>query len=129
MAYNPSIYNPYGQPQPYSWSQPTWAAPQPSATQPVNGLVKVTGLDGAKAYQMPPNSSMPLFDENEDVMYVKTTDGAGFPTVRAFSFKPMEQEQQKAVDYVSREDFDELVKRVDGLTPKTRTRKAAADAE
>lgn len=29
--------------------------------QPVHGFVYVSGLDGANAYQMPPNSEMPQF--------------------------------------------------------------------
>lgn len=27
---------------------------------------------------MPPNSVVPLFDADNDIMYVKSTDGAGF---------------------------------------------------
>lgn len=40
-------------------------------------LIRVTGMDGAKAYQMPPNSVVPLFDADNDIMYVKSTDGDG----------------------------------------------------
>ena len=67
-------------------------------------------MDGAKAYQMPPNSSVALFDEGEDIFYVKTTDGAGFPTVRAFAFTPIEinQPAKPQGEYVTREEFEEL---------------------
>ena len=109
MAYNPSLYNPYGQPQPYSWSQPTWQ-------QPINGLVSVTGMEGAKAYQLPPNSSMPLFDQDNDVLYLKTTDSAGYPTIKAFAFRPIEQEQEPhQADYVPRSEFDALVAKVNEI--------------
>lgn len=47
-------------------------------------------MDGAKAYQMLPNSVVPLFDADNNIMYVKSTDGAGFPTIRAFAFQPVE---------------------------------------
>ena len=132
MAYNPSLYNPYGQPQPYSWRQPTWTAPQPSVTQPVNGLVSVTGIEGAKAYQLPPNSSMPLFDSNEDLLYVKTTDAGGFPTVKAFRFEaidaPAVASEEQA--YATKADLEALAARVEALSaPRTRTRKAAPDDE
>lgn len=30
------------------------------------GLVRVTGIDGARAYQMRPNSTVALFDANND---------------------------------------------------------------
>lgn len=49
-------------------------------------LIRVKGLDGAKAYQMPANSTSPLFDIDQDILYIKTTDGAGFPTIRTFEF-------------------------------------------
>lgn len=70
-------------------------------------LIRVTGFDGAKAYQMPPNSNAALFDNNEDIFYVKTTDGAGFPTIRAFRFTPMEMTQQ-ANEFVTRDEFEKL---------------------
>ena len=76
---------------------------------PVNGLIRVTGLDGAKAYQMPPNSAVALFDAGQDVFYVKTTDGAGFPTIRAFAFSPVHEQVAAApADYVTRAEFNEL---------------------
>ena len=51
--------------------------------QAIHGFVYVTGIEGAKAYQMPPNSEMPLFDSTCDGrMFIKTTDGAGFPTIK-----------------------------------------------
>lgn len=59
-------------------------------------LIRVTGMDGAKAYQMPPNSVVPLFDADNDIMYVKSTDGAGFPTIRAFAFQPIENPTPQA---------------------------------
>lgn len=132
MAYNPSLYNPYGQPQPYSWSQPTWTAPQPSATQPVNGLVSVTGMEGAKAYQLPPNSSMPLFDQDNDVLYLKTTDSAGYPTIKAFRFEPMDAPAAVFEEsaYATKADLEALAEKVEALSaPKTRTRKEAPDDE
>lgn len=78
--------------------------------QQAQNLIRVTGVEGAKAYQMPPNSSAALFDEGEDIFYVKTTDGAGFPTVRAFAFTPIEinQPAKPQGDYVTRAEFEEL---------------------
>lgn len=77
--------------------------------QPRDGLIRVTGMDGARAYQMPPNSAVALFDGGQDVFYVKTTDGAGFPTIRAYSFQPMEQVQAMgANEYVTRAEFEQL---------------------
>ena len=82
--------------------------------QPVNNLIRVTGIDGAKAYQMPANSSVALFDNNNDYMYVKTTDGAGFPTIRTFKFEEIQPNQIGNItednDYISREEFEQFKK-------------------
>ena len=134
MAYNPSLYMPQPMTAPMVSPsvQPNWYyQPTQATVQPINGLVSVTGIEGAKAYQLPPNSSMPLFDKDDDVLYVKTTDAAGYPTVRAFRFSPMEQIEAKvvSVESVTREEFDELAAKVAALAPKPRTRKAANDGE
>ena len=126
MAYNPNLYNPYGQPQPYSWYQPTQTmASAQTAAQPVNGLVSVTGIEGAKAYQLPPNSSMPLFDNDNDILYLKTTDAGGFPTIKSFRFEAMDQEPEQKTEYATKADLEALVARIDEITPKPRTRKAS----
>lgn len=74
-------------------------------------LTRVTGIDGAKAYQMTPNSTVALFDSNEDIMYIKTTDGAGFPTIRTFTFNEVVANNNSVsenVDYVTRDEFNKL---------------------
>lgn len=113
MAYNPNMYLPqYG-----AYTHPTWYTPP--STQPINGLVSVTGIEGAKAYQLPPNSAMPLFDGNQDILYLKTTDSAGYPTIKTFSFKAMEEPkhapQEQGGEYVQRSEFDALVEQVTSL--------------
>ena len=75
-------------------------------------LIRVNGIEGAKAYQMSANSIVSLFDANEDIMYIKSTDGAGFPSIRTFSFTEVKEENktEKKVDYISREEFEEYKK-------------------
>ena len=94
--YNPQMMN------------PTPIQPQEQA----QNLIRVNGIDGAKAYQMPANSTVALFDSNEDVMYVKSTDGAGFPSIRTFEFteKVNAEVESPDVEYISREEFEEFKK-------------------
>ena len=75
-------------------------------------LIRVNGIEGAKTYQMSANSTVALFDSNEDIMYIKTTDGAGFPSIRTFSFVEVKEENRPAqqVDYISRKEFEEFKK-------------------
>ena len=79
--------------------------------QPQN-LIRVNGIDGAKAYQMNANSTVALFDANEDVLYIKNTDGAGFPSIRTFKFEEVNEitKSEEKQDYISRKEFEEFKK-------------------
>ena len=59
---------------------------------------------------MPPNSTTALFDSNDNLMYIKTTDGAGFPTIRTFRFEELRPTQMSVSngDFISREEFEEF---------------------
>lgn len=84
----------------------------PQMPQQQNSLIRVTGLDGAKAFQMPANSIVALFDGAEDIFYIKQTDGAGFPTIRIFEFKErqaMIPASQNANDFVTRQEFNDTI--------------------
>lgn len=90
-------YSPFNQFQNYSIRQ--------------ESITRVTGEEGAKAYQMAPNSSAALFDGNEDIFYLKTTDGAGFPTIRKFKFEEIQEkapDPAEASDYITREEFEQF---------------------
>ena len=80
--------------------------------QETRNLIRVNGIGGAKAYQMYPDSTVALFDSNEDIMYIKSTDGAGFPSIRSFRFEELNEDTQTEpfVDYISREEFEEFKK-------------------
>ena len=79
--------------------------------QPQN-LIRVNGIDGAKAYQMNANSTVALFDSNEDIMYIKNTDGSGFPSIRMFKFEEVNEttKSEEKQDYISRKEFEEFKK-------------------
>lgn len=85
---------------------------QPQPTQ--NNLIRVTGIEGARAYQMCANSTVALFDNNEDLMYVKMTDGANFPTIRTFRFEEVKEDSKPVVkdDYVNKDEFETFKKEV-----------------
>lgn len=100
-------YAPY-QPQGYMTAGTSPMLAQQQQQQPIHGFVYVTGVDGAKAYQMPPNSEMPLFDSTGecDRMYIKTTDGAGFPTlIPCKVIRLTEPEAQPETEYVTRDEL------------------------
>ena len=79
-----------------------------------NNLLRVNGIEGARAFQMSPNSTTALFDVNEDIFYIKTSDAGGFATIQAYSFKRMEEEKAPTADYVTRKEFEELKEAING---------------
>lgn len=81
-------YNPYQQMPMYGYGQKT-------------EIVKVSGENGARAYTMPPNSSILLLDEQNPIVWLKVTDGAGYPTITPYQITPYQAEKEP--DYKSLE--------------------------
>lgn len=104
--------------------QPTMPnVPQPyvqgnGQQQRIDGFVFVNGIEGARAYQMPPNSKMPLFDESsgdDDVMFIKTTDAAGFPDIKVARILPVETQQPETETYATTDDLESLRRELEEL--------------
>lgn len=53
----------------------------------VDLIVPVDGIEGAKAYPLGPSCRAPLFDKNNDIFYIKSTDANGFPTIKQYKFE------------------------------------------
>nr|DAP96419.1 MAG TPA: hypothetical protein [Caudoviricetes sp.] len=87
MAY---FGNPYPQPYGSPYGYPP-AAPQGAlgASPAYTGQVtRVNGRNGADALRMAPNSSILLMDENDPIVWLKQTDGAGYATVTPYTVTP-----------------------------------------
>ena len=79
MYQNPFL-NPYGAyPQQYQ---------SIAQTQPPQQVVRVNGEGGARTYQIGANSSALLLDESGTMVWLVTTDGAGYKTVSAYDIVP-----------------------------------------
>lgn len=48
----------------------------------------MNGKNGAEAFRMAPNSSILLMDENDPIVWLKTSDGAGYCTVTPYTIAP-----------------------------------------
>lgn len=51
-------------------------------------VIRVNGKGGADAYQLMPNSSALLLDETAPIVWLVTTDGAGYKSVQPYEIKP-----------------------------------------
>lgn len=50
----------------------------------IDQCIRVHGFEDAKSYSMGANCRVPLFDDTDDILYVKSTDQNGFPTIRRY---------------------------------------------
>lgn len=61
--------------------------PTSGASASTNNIVWVQGIEGAKAWQLPPNSMIILLDsEVEGKMYIKVSDNIGMSSLRIFNY-------------------------------------------
>ena len=86
-------FNPYAALNPYQVQYPQ---------QTKQEVVKVNGENGARAYQIGANSSALLLDESGLMIWLVTSDGAGYKTVSAYDITPHKTEPQP--DYNSLEE-------------------------
>lgn len=146
MAYTPQVYypnsafNPYQQnyqPMQQNMQQQIPQMPQVgtqmSQPQCNQGLIWVSGEIGAKSYLMAPNNTILLMDSERSVFYIKSTDGAGMPTLRTFEYKeyvqdvPVQQQGQQVEQikldeqFVTRDEYKELLQRYEELEKELKT--------
>lgn len=116
--YNPYV-NPYGYQTPVIQQQqqiPQMQTPQ-QPQQQSNGLIWVSGEIGAKSYLIAPGNTVMLMDSESSKFYIKSTDGAGMPSIRTFEYKECIQNAPQALtshdnsvndNFITREEFDDL---------------------
>ena len=100
MNYQNPFFNPYGY------------APQPAPVQPAQQtqVVRVNGENGARAFQIGANSSALLLDESGTMVWLVTSDGAGYKSVAAYDIAPHKAEPAP--------DFGSLEQRIKRLEEK-----------
>ena len=72
----------------------------------------VSGRNGAAAYQMAPNSEVFLIDDTDAIIWLKTTDSAGYPTLFPI---PIPADFGKSPEQKETSRYDALEKRIASL--------------
>lgn len=83
-----AFYNPYQQYNPYGYAPVTQQNGAGSVLPQQSQIIRVNGKNGAEAFRMAPNSSILLMDENDPIVWLKTSDGAGYCTVTPYTIAP-----------------------------------------
>lgn len=116
---------------PYGWQNPYYAQPmqdnlmqirqqfQPSAPAPQQGMIWVQGETGAKSYMVANGNTVPLWDSENQTVYIKSVDAAGMPSMRILDYTERtaatRAPRASAVEYVPRSEFDTLAAQVAAL--------------
>ena len=122
MAYN------YGFPATYQpmYQQPVQPAPQNQQT----GLIWVQGEAAAKSYMVAPGNTVQLWDSEEKVIYLKSADASGMPSMKILDYTIRGEETKKPEPiYATKEDLDALAEKVKELTRRKKTVREAEDDE
>ena len=92
--------------------------PQPQAPAQNVNWIQVAGIDGAKNQIVQPGQTAWMMDNNSPMFYVKSVDGMGSATFKAFRFEEISpdcmapQSQQAQQDYVTRAEFEDLLRKL-----------------
>lgn len=87
-------------------------------------VVRVNGKGGAEAFQMAPNASILLLDETAPIVWLKTTDGAGYPTLTPYDIAP--HKEQTPVDT---RNLEERIARLEAIVNESHATNAQAAGE
>lgn len=112
MAYTngfPASYQPLYYPQQY---QPQMQGTQMSSANQSTGIIWVQGEAGAKSYLVAPNTTVQLWDSEENVIYIKTADSSGMPSMKILDYTIREpntsSRQKNDIEYVTKTEFQEM---------------------
>ena len=67
-------------------AQPMQMPIPPTPQKPTNDIIWVQGLEGAKGYLVAPGNTVVLWDTENPVIYVKSADASGIPSMRVLDF-------------------------------------------
>ena len=84
----------------------------PYMNRTANSINWVQGIEGAKAFQLMPNSNCMMLDsENDGVFYIKTSDNVGMCNLRIFKFEEVTESQTKPNldEYVKKSELEALL--------------------
>ena len=52
-----------------------------------NGITRVQGMESAKSYLVAPNTTVALFDSENQSIYLKSADASGMPSMKILDYK------------------------------------------
>ena len=119
--------------------QPVQQMPTMAQPTPLNDMIWVLSEVEAQSYPVAPNNSVILWDKNNDVVYIKSVNMQGVPSMRVLDYKerthdnapktPVEHECKCGSKFVPKEDFVALQKEFEDLRSEWETLKEKPKAK
>lgn len=115
--------------QNYGYQQPTFQQPQTNFQQTNNGVIWVTGEAGAKAYMVAPNNTVQLWDSEAPVIYVKSADASGMPSIKVLDYtirggEPPKENPKSEIEEL-KSQIAEMKNEIDELRTQIKPKKGA----
>lgn len=66
--------------------QPVYQVPQPQTQSQQSSIIWVQGEAGAKSYMVAPNSTVTLWDSENQTIYLKSADASGMPSIKTLDY-------------------------------------------
>lgn len=127
MAYNngfPMTYQQY-YPQYQQYQQPQQVQQQQQMQQQQapqqSNIIWVSGEAGAKAYLVAPNTTVQLWDSENNCIYLKSADASGMPSIKTLDYtirdavQPVQTLQVNEGEFIHRDELDALKRQIEGL--------------
>lgn len=88
-----------------------------------SSLIWVQGEGAAKSYPVAPNTSVPLWDSEANVVYIKSADASGMPSIKTLDYTVRDSasrtaEIQAQSDFVTHNELADMQKEIDALKAK-----------
>ena len=84
-----------------------------------SGIIWVQGEAGAKSYLVAPNTTVQLWDSEDQKIYLKSADASGLPSIRTLEYTIKESgngsPMRAEAPYAMQKDVDDLRKQIEAL--------------
>lgn len=71
-----------------------------------NGIIWVQGEAGAKSYLVAPNTTVQLWDSESPVIYLKSADASGMPSIKVLDYTIRESSQSHTIPLQTQNQID-----------------------
>ena len=88
---------------------------QPAQNTQQNGIIWVQGEAAAKSYLVAPGQTVQLWDSEEKVIYLKSADGSGMPSMKMLDYTIRGEAEAKPTEYATKEDLAALSERIEKM--------------